>query len=187
MKSFMYVAVIAMLLVGVNTVFAQNSTAAVHVAMTVAQIPLAVTSVNDYTVDGLAAGQCYTVPADPTNPRAYPDPTEAISVQIGEAEIAGDPNAMVDVKIEPPTILVPTGGGAGQVHMTYDFYSAAWGVAGAEQNWFNPTLTPITIPLNNDGLADIAISGNPCADKTCTADTFEGDILIAVGYTGIAP
>jgi hypothetical protein len=166
-------------------------TGSVPFTATVAQTPLAVTP-GAFDASPLVAGQCYKIPADVTNPLAYGLNTNqaisGITVSFTETVIAGDILSWVLVTFAMPPKLTPTAAGPGFVTCTYDNLSAAYGPAGAEANFFNPvTASPMTMQTDATGAINLVLAANLCVDQNATADTYQGDCLVAAQYTGFNP
>ena len=180
----------AMLLVA-GAAIAQPPTGSVPFTATVAQTPITVTP-GAFDASPLVAGQCYKIPADVQNPLAYGLNTNqvvsGITVSFTETVITGDILSYVLVTFAMPPTLTPTAAGPGVVRCTYDNLSGAWGAAGAETQFFNPqTDNPKTFQMDATGALNLVLSANLCVDKDATADTYQGDCLVAAQYTGVAP
>ncbi len=168
--------------------FAQP-TGTVVMTAEVNQTPLAVVP-GDFDASGVIGGQCYRIPADIQNPVAYSNANNTalgnVSITLDETEIDGDPLANVTVQFAMPTAMTPTSAGPGLVHCTYDGLSGAWGPSGAEAFFFNPqTESPKAFQLDASGNLFLVLSANLCVEPNSAADTYEGDALVVVEYSGL--
>ncbi len=184
MKLFMFVMFAVLLLVGLNTASAQIPQP-IHFLATVSALPLAITPV-DLELDALQTGSTYTVIPDALGAGVItPNDGLASIVSMGGAEIAGDINAQILVTFVLPQRLYPTGGtGSGYVTTRFNNTSAAWGPAGAEVNYFDPS-KPQAMSLDVAGIVDIVLGGIFEIPATTGPDAYEGEALITAQYTGL--
>jgi hypothetical protein len=184
--------IFASILAGVFSIaFAQPPSGSVPMTATVAQTPLTMAQ-GSFDASPLVAGQCYKIPADIQNPLAFGLNTNmvvsGITISFSETIITGDILSFVLVTFAMPPVLTPTSAGPGVVRCMYDGVSAAWGPASAEATFFNPqTDNPKIFQLDASGALNIILSANLCVDENATADTYQGDALVAAQYTGTAP
>jgi hypothetical protein len=187
MKRFMFVVLVAMLVIGLNTAIAQPPTGNHHYTFTVTALPLTVTGgTTDFA--GLAVGHCYTAPADVQNPIVFPQTANGETVAFADATIAGDPDAEVYVQFTMPTraYSTPGSGDVNYVSLSYDGTSGAWGANAAETNFFNPT-SPLTFRLDSGGAGNLILSANVCVPGNVSVaggGVYESDAVIVAEYTG---
>lgn len=173
------------------TAVAQPPSGAVTITATVAQTPLTM-SQGSFDASPLVAGQCYRIPADIQNPLAFGLGTNlavsGITVSFTESVITGDVLSYVLITFAMPPVLTPTAAGPGVIRCSYDAVSASYGPPGAEGTFFNPQVdNPKTFQLDVNGTVNLVLSANLCVDQNATADTYQGDALIAAQYIGVRP
>lgn len=181
MKHVIFLLLVAVLCIGVNSAVAQQ-TGPLPITAEVIAAPLAVTpGTLDFT--GLQNGQTYTAIADIAASLVTPS-TAGEAVAFGETTIAGDFNAGVLVTFVLPSRLYNSGGGAtGHINISFNALSAAWGTAGAEENFFDPN-TPTVVALDGAGAANLVLGGVVQVPANSAPDTYAGEAIIAVQYTG---
>ena len=188
MKKFMFIIVVALLVIGLNTAIAQPPSGNHHYTFTVTAVPLIVAGgATDFT--GLAVGHCYTSPADIQNPIVFPQTVNAEAVAFTtESTVTGDPDAEVYIQFTMPSraYSTPGSGDVNFVTLSYDGTSGAWGAAGAETNFFNPT-SPLTFRLDSGGAGNLVLSANVCVPGNVSVGgggLYEADAVMVAQYTG---
>lgn len=188
MKSYIVVALVAMLCLGLNVVMAQPTQQAdILLQVTVGETPLTLTVNSPMDVAGLTAGQDFPFVPDgagsylvPANPGGVPPPTINSAADVS---IAGDPNATVLVSFALPSVLYPATG-PGLVYISFNGTSAIWGLAGAMTNYFDPRV-PTQIVLDPTGQAtSVDLGGIVRIAANSVADTYTGDAIMTVAYVG---
>jgi len=179
MKTFMFVVMAALLVLGANVAMAQLQqdlhVYEANVAGTALELAVGTT-----TYDALAGGTCYTAPADPTGLGVLIDPfTGSEAVSQDPSVITGDPFADVQVSIVMPTILTD---GAYLATMSYDGTSGAWtNDGGAIFTFFNPQGTTNVMNLAA-GEVNIFLGGNICVPANVGSTTLAGQAIITCQY-----
>jgi len=179
MKTFMFVVLAALMIVGSNLAVAQLQQDLhlyqADVAATALELAIGNTAYTD-----LMGGTCYTAVADPQGIGTLIDPwTQIEAVAQDPSVITGDPFADIVVSILMPTILTD---GAYIATMTYDGTSAAWSNYGAATYlFFNPQGTTNTMNLGA-GEVNIWLAGNICVPRNIAGTTLEGQAVVSVQY-----
>ena len=190
MKSYVVIAIVAMVCLGLNVALAQVTQLDILASVTVGANPLTINSGTDFAVDGLAAGQAYAFVPDPAGSGAFllganPGLSTQPTGTVGSVTVTGDGNSTVLVSFALPSVLYPSGTGPGVVHMSYNGTSGAWGLPGAILNYFDPRV-PTEMTLNADGTTgnEVAIGGIVTIANNSFPDTYVGDIIMTVAYVG---
>jgi len=133
---------------------------------------------------GLRAGQTYVAVAD-MNSQLLPS-SFGESMALKETIISGDYNSNVLVTFFLPTRLYSYSGNStsGYIDIDYNSLSASWGASGAEDHYMDPR-TPATISLDSQGTASLVLGCIIRVPSTAQPDTYYGDAVIAVQYTGL--
>jgi len=178
MKTFMFVILAALLVIGSSLAVAQQQDLHPYTADIAATGLVLAVGGTDYT--GLAGGTCYTAVADPAGVGTLIDPfTGGEGVAQTASAITGDPFANVVVSILMPTILTD---GVYIATMSYDGTSACWSNDGeATYSFFNPQGTTNTMNLGA-GQIDIFLAGNICVPRNTGATNVTGSAVISVQY-----
>ncbi len=185
----MFVFVVALLVIGLNTAMAQPNQGSIHFAANVVATPLTLTAAgNNVQYDGLTPGTCYQTVADPTASATNitPSPGGAVTFNPEEIDLAGDANGEVTVHFILPSRLFPVGSGLGFVDVTYGNQSAAVADLGSGSlHFFNPT-NDVTMSLDGAGVGTLFLGGDVCVSANATLDSYEGDALVVADYTGVS-
>ena len=179
MKHVIFLLLVTVLCLGVNNAVAQQ-TGAILIGAEVVALPLTIApGTLDFTA--LQNGMTYTAIADALNQVVTPVTGAGEGVAMGESVITGDVNANVLVTFVLPSKLY--GGVGGSINISFNALSAAWGTSGAQENFFDPN-TPTVLALDAAGNSNILLGGIVQVPANSAPDTYVGEAVIAVQYTG---
>jgi len=128
----------------------------------------------------------YAIPDGAGSVALTPDDGVASVGSGGQVDIVGDTNTQSIVSFVLPERLYPTGGtGNGFVTVRFNSTSAAWGDAGAEVHYFDPS-SPTTVSLGASGSVSIVLGGVFEVSAKAGPDAYEGEASLTVSGDTIA-
>ncbi|MBI4546899.1 MAG: hypothetical protein HY707_02890 [Ignavibacteriae bacterium] len=188
MKRFMFVMLIVLAAGGINSVLAQVQQAIYPFEVSVLTAALEVGE-GGFSVEGLAPGTCYDIPADPLGDGTYINPlkTGEEAYTNDGATITGDPGADVQVSISVPTLLGGAALEAPPLSLSYDGTSAAWGPDGGPFVFFNPQSGPQVVNLFSGEIL-VWVSPDICTPTNLLEEiTYEGQAIVTAQYITPTP